>query len=167
MDLHDDKLSLNINLRYLLKIKIIISLNNFCKEEQPMSFTLDPQLKKDTLFIKDLELSALLLMNDSRFPWFILVPRRPDLKEIFQLQTQDQQMLWQEINSISKQALHFFKADKMNIAALGNIVPQLHIHVIARHKTDAAWPKPVWGMGQATPYPDSVNDIIAQMKEVL
>lgn len=117
-----------------------------------MNFILHPQLEADTLLIQELPVSRLLLMNDSRLPWFILVPRKANIKEIYELDTKEQIQLLNEITSLSKWAHDFFKADKMNVAALGNMVPQLHIHVIARQKNDFAWPKPVWGVGTREPY---------------
>lgn len=130
-----------------------------------MTFSLHPQLESDTLFIADLSLSTLLLMNDKRFPWFILVPRKADIKEIYQLESHDQQQLLKEINSVAKWAQVTFKAEKMNVAALGNMVPQLHIHVIARHKMDEAWPKPVWGMGTKIEYLEAeAKNIIEKMQ---
>lgn len=115
-------------------------------------FKLDPKLKADTIFIEALDLSDLLLMNDSRFPWLILVPRRENMVEIFDLTLNDQQTLWKETIAISEWAKKHFKADKMNVAAIGNIVSQLHVHIVVRKKTDVAWPKPVWGVGEAIPY---------------
>ncbi len=118
-----------------------------------MTFTLNPQLESDTLFIDELPISRLLLMNDNRIPWFILVPRKPNITEIYQLDAKDQIQLFHEISSISKWAQNFFQADKINMAALGNVIPQLHIHIIARYKQDFAWPKPVWGIGARKEYP--------------
>lgn len=117
-----------------------------------MHFVLHPQLEADTLLIKELPISQLLLMNDKRVPWFILVPRQANIREIYELDPKEQVQLLNEISSLSKWAHLFFQADKMNIAALGNVVPQLHIHVIARNKQDFAFPKPVWGIGSREPY---------------
>ncbi len=121
-------------------------------------FILDSKLKADTLFICDLKLSHLLLMNDSNYPWLILVPKKPNLVEITDLSFEDQKILLAEINLIAKILKENFLADKLNIANLGNIVSQLHIHVIARFKNDIAFPKPVWGFKEAAPY--SENDAI-------
>lgn len=123
-------------------------------------FVLDPTLKSDTFFIKTLTLSDLLLMNDSRFPWLILVPRKQNMTEIFDLATKDQQILWQEINECAAWAKHYFAADKMNIAALGNIVNQLHIHIVARKASDAVWPKPVWNQGPASSYDSQETELL-------
>ncbi len=117
-----------------------------------MNFQLHPRLQADSLAITELELCELRLINDSQYPWLILVPKRPDITEIFQLSETDQQLLQQESSLIAKTMAELFKADKMNIAAIGNMVPQLHIHHIARYKTDIAWPAPVWGKFDAVPY---------------
>lgn len=112
-------------------------------------FNLHPQLAKDTLLIGDLPLCRLLLMNQKQFPWLILVPKRPNLREIFELTEADYATLSQEIKFVSKTFSGYTKAHKMNIAALGNMVPQLHVHIIARFENDAAWPNPVWNSGAA------------------
>jgi len=115
-------------------------------------FVLDPRLQQDTLPIGDFPLCRLLLSNDSNYPWFILVPRRAAISEVFELDQQDQLQLWQETNGLAKTLKDVFKADKLNVAALGNVVSQLHVHVIVRHRDDRAWPAPVWGKQPATPY---------------
>lgn len=115
-------------------------------------FVLDPRLLQDTLPIGDFPLCRLLLSNDSNYPWFILVPRRPDISEVFQLEAGDQLQLWQETTSLSQVLKGLFDADKLNVAALGNVVSQLHMHVIVRRRDDAAWPAPVWGKHPAVPY---------------
>lgn len=115
-------------------------------------FELHPRLAQDTLAIGDFPLCRLLLMNDANYPWFILVPRRTGAREIFQLDLIDQQQLLRESSQLSQVLDKVFQADKLNIAALGNMVPQLHIHHIVRYQNDRAWPKPVWGLFPATPY---------------
>lgn len=115
-------------------------------------FVLHPQLARDTLFVTDLALCRLLLMNDARYPWCVLVPRIPDVREIFDLPASVQAEMWGEVSVCSERLATLTKAGKMNVATLGNLVPQLHIHVIARQVGDAAWPQPVWGKGQAQPY---------------
>ncbi|KQT53877.1 MULTISPECIES: HIT domain-containing protein [unclassified Aureimonas] len=115
-------------------------------------FELDPRLARDTLPVTVLNLSEVRLMNDRRFPWAILVPRRPGITEIFELRPLDQVLLSFETLSLADGMKRVFGAKKMNIAALGNMVPMLHTHVIARFDTDAAWPAPVWGVGTAEPY---------------
>ncbi len=131
-----------------------------------MSFSLHPQLRADTFEIMDLPLSKLLLMNDSRISWLILVPRKLELTEIYQLEHNDQLQLWHEISIITKFSHTFFSADKMNVAALGNSVPQLHIHVIARKKTDTLWPQAVWGQGDRISYDEiKVTSLVRQLKD--
>ena len=115
-------------------------------------FALDPRLQQDTLPIGDFPLCRLLLSNDSNYPWFILVPRREDISEIFQLDVADQLQLWQETTALAETLKDSFDADKLNVAALGNVVSQLHMHVIVRKREDAAWPAPVWGKHPANPY---------------
>ncbi|MCY1401390.1 HIT domain protein [compost metagenome] len=117
-----------------------------------MMFVLDSRLQQDTLPIGDFPLSRLLLMNDAQYPWFILVPRREDVSELFQLDPADQQVLWREATSLAEVLKDTFNADKMNVANLGNVVSQLHVHVIVRRRDDAAWPAPVWGRHPARPY---------------
>lgn len=115
-------------------------------------FVLDERLKNDTCLVGDLPLCRVLLMNDSRYPWLILVPRQADISEVFQLSAPQQQTLWQETTQVAHALNTLFAADKMNIATLGNVVSQLHMHVVARMRNDAAWPAPVWGKGTAEPY---------------
>ncbi|MDM7858559.1 HIT domain-containing protein [Thiopseudomonas acetoxidans] len=115
-------------------------------------FVLDERLKNDTCWLGDFPLCRVLLMNDSRYPWLILVPRQADISEVFQLSAPQQQTLWQETTQVAHALNTLFAADKMNIATLGNVVNQLHMHVVARMRNDAAWPAPVWGKGTAEPY---------------
>jgi diadenosine tetraphosphate (Ap4A) HIT family hydrolase len=115
-------------------------------------FTLDSRLQQDTLPIGDFPLCRLLLMNDANYPWFILVPRREEVSELFQLDMADQQALWLEITRLAETLKDVFVADKMNVATLGNVVSQLHMHVIVRRREDAAWPAPVWGKHPAKAY---------------
>ena len=116
--------------------------------------TLNPQLKKGSIALGEFQLCSLLLINDSHYPWFILLPNREDISEIFQLSSTDQQQLIIESSFFSKVLEQAFNADKINVAALGNVVPQLHIHHIARYKNDTCWPDPVWGAVPAIPYTD-------------
>jgi len=116
------------------------------------SFELDPRLAADCILVGRLPLSLLLLFNDARYPWFILVPQRREISEIFQLSELDQQQLWRESAALARNLMYSFHADKINIGALGNLVPQLHLHHIARFTTDPAWPGPVWGHSAAEPY---------------
>lgn len=123
-------------------------------------FALDPRLQQDTLPIGDFPLCRLLLSNDSNYPWFILVPRRDDISEIFQLDVADQLRLWQETTALAEVLKDSFGADKLNVAALGNVVSQLHMHVIVRKREDAAWPAPVWGKHPAKPYSAEQVEVI-------
>jgi len=117
-----------------------------------MTFQLHPRLKQDSIAIGKFNLTELRLINDSQYPWFVLVPMRADISEIYQLSDVDQQLLQRESSLLTKILADLYKADKMNIAAIGNIVPQLHIHHIVRYKTDIAWPAPVWGKFDTVPY---------------
>ncbi|KPX06933.1 HIT family protein [Pseudomonas syringae] len=131
-------------------------------------FVLDSRLQQDTLPIGDFPLCRLLLSNDSHYPWFILVPRRADITEVFQLSAADQLQLWQETSVLAKVLKELFDADKINIAALGNVVSQLHMHVIVRNRDDAAWPAPVWGKHAAVAYTDEQFSAICwQLRPVL
>jgi diadenosine tetraphosphate (Ap4A) HIT family hydrolase len=115
-------------------------------------FTLDPQLAADATPVCDLPLCTVLLMNDARFPWLVLVPRQPDLVEITDLGAKERGRLMEEIALVSEVLRTAAPCDKLNVGALGNIVRQLHVHVIARVEGDAVWPGPVWGSGPAKPY---------------
>jgi diadenosine tetraphosphate (Ap4A) HIT family hydrolase len=121
-----------------------------------------PQLEKDCLLLGNFPLSYLLLNRDANYPWFILVPDREDISEIYQLTANDQQQLMVESCHLAESLALHFNADKMNIAALGNIVPQLHLHHIVRYKQDKAWPAPVWGKLEAQAY---TNKQLAQLIE--
>jgi diadenosine tetraphosphate (Ap4A) HIT family hydrolase len=123
-----------------------------------VTFQLHPQLEADTIPICELSLCRVLLMNNANFPWVILVPARDNITELHQLSEQDYALVTAEIKQLSQSLHAITKADKMNVAALGNMVPQLHIHIIARFKDDAAWPNPVWGHGMATPYDTKTSE---------
>ena len=118
-------------------------------------FSLDSRLEADTIPIGELHLSRVLLMNDARFPWVILVPRRVAIREILDLDPKDRATLYREIESVSEAMQRLFTPTKLNVAALGNMVAQLHVHVIARFETDDAWPKPVWGVGTRIAYSEA------------
>lgn len=117
-----------------------------------MSFILDNRLKADTLFVGDLPLSRVLLMNNAYFPWVILVPRIEGISELFQLTEEDLSNFHNESNYFLEAMSNAYNADKMNIASLGNIVSQLHTHVIVRYKNDEAWPSPVWSFQKTQKY---------------
>jgi diadenosine tetraphosphate (Ap4A) HIT family hydrolase len=110
------------------------------------SWALHPQLQQDTIDIGDLPLSRVLVVKDAHYPWLMLVPRRPDTVEIIDLDEVGQAQLMTEISRVGRALKDITKCDKLNVAALGNVVPQLHVHIIARRKSDAAWPRPVWGV---------------------
>lgn len=115
-------------------------------------FDLHPRLAADTRFVGDLPVCRVLLMNDRRFPWVVLVPRRAGLRELHDLAPAVRQSVLAEVLDLSAAMQAEFRAEKTNVAALGNQVPQLHIHLIMRYSDDAAWPGPVWGVGTAQPY---------------
>ncbi|NWB85183.1 HIT domain-containing protein [Pseudomonas gingeri] len=129
-------------------------------------FVLDSRLQQDTLPMGDLPLCRVLLSNDANYPWFILVPRRADISEVFQLEATDQQQLWRETTELAQLLEVTFKADKMNVAALGNVVSQLHMHVIVRRRDDVAWPAPVWGKQPARPYTEEEVMVIREQLRV-
>jgi diadenosine tetraphosphate (Ap4A) HIT family hydrolase len=121
-----------------------------------------PQLLNDCFIVGRFPLCTLLLMNVADYPWFILVPDRPDISEIHQLTEDDQQQLMRESSALAAAIERAFEADKINIGALGNLVPQLHIHHIVRHRTDPAWPAPVWGAAEPVPYSDAGREQVIQ-----
>ena len=124
------------------------------------TFELDVRLAADSMLIADGPLSQLRLMNDARFPWLILVPRVPEATEWVDLDGASQRLLLAELNQASALLrARYNNLTKLNIGALGNIVRQLHVHVVGRREGDAAWPGPVWGSGQSQPYPDAVAEI--------
>ncbi len=123
-------------------------------------FELHPQLQADCIALKRLTLCDILLMNDALYPWFILVPRRGGVREIFELTSRDQILLIEESSAFASELVRIFKPDKINIAALGNVVPQLHVHHIVRYRDDPAWPAPVWGKLPASPYTEAALDAV-------
>ena len=125
-----------------------------------LSFVLDNCLACDTIHLVELPLCRFLLMNDKRYPWLILVPRYNGLSEVHDLSEKDQSILIFEITCATRALKKLFSPDKMNVAALGNMVSQLHIHVIARFKKDEAWPNPVWGIGKSESYSKKEAKII-------
>ncbi len=125
-------------------------------------FQLHPTLAKDCIALGRFELCRLLLMNDANFPWFILVPEREGVQEIFQLSQEDQGRLMLESSRLARHLAESYAADKLNVAALGNLVPQLHIHHIVRYRSDPAWPQPVWGKVPPHPYDPAEVDRIQE-----
>ena len=128
------------------------------ESETPMAFEIHPKLLEDCVYVGDLYLCEVLLMNDSRFPWVILVPKAEGLRDFHDLPLEQRDDLYDDIEAVSKTLQLYCDAHKLNVAALGNQVPQLHIHVIGRRTDDAAWPGPVWGSGEAVPYGDKELD---------
>lgn len=124
-------------------------------------FALAERLAQDTVPIGEFDLSTVLLMNDSRFPWAILVPRRAGLAELYELTRADRALLTEEIAVMAETMQRLTGAQKMNVAALGNQVRQLHVHIIGRHENDAAWPNPVWNTGPGNPYPPGEAEAFA------
>jgi len=118
-------------------------------------FKLHPDLARDGIPIGDFPLSRLLMINDAAYPWFVLVPRVPDIKDAYQLDLEDHQQLTEESRALCKALMAGFAGQKMNVAALGNMTPQLHVHHIVRFKTDPAWPGPIWGRQAMTPMSDA------------
>ena len=129
---------------------------------------LHPQLQKDCLLIGRFALCRLLLMRDANYPWFILVPDREGIAEIFELSEEDQGQLLRESSQLAAILAERFRADKLNIAALGNLVPQLHIHHVVRYREDAAWPAPVWGRVPVRPYtPEALSAVLETLRSGL
>ncbi len=136
--------------------------------QQPRGFELHPQLAADTHPLATLGLCDLRLMDDANYPWLILVPRLAGASELIDLDPHQRQALTEEIDRTGRTLRDAFRPDKLNIAALGNLVPQLHVHVIARFHDDPAWPAPVWGRVDARPYsPEQLVDRINQLQATL
>lgn len=133
-----------------------------------MTFELHPRLAADTFPVGDLPLCRLLLMNDAQYPWFILVPRREGAREIYLLDEADQAQLLRESVRLSRAMMDAFRGHKLNVAALGNVVPQLHVHHIVRYPGDPAWPGPVWGRHPPRAYAeDARQSCIATVRAAL
>ncbi len=126
-----------------------------------MNFQLHPRLEQDCIEVGRSHLYRLLLMNDCQYPWCILVPERKDITEIYQLEKSDRLQLAEASSLLAQELAEIYNADKINIATIGNLVPQLHIHHIVRFRTDKTWPSPVWGKFNAVPYDNR------QLKETL
>ncbi|HHJ1299376.1 HIT domain-containing protein [Pseudomonas sp. 17391] len=130
-------------------------------------FEMDTRLQQDCLVLGDFPLCRLLLSKDANYPWFILVPRRAGVSEVFDLSQEDQAQLFKETTDLAQALKGEFKADKMNVATLGNVVSQLHMHVIVRRHGDVAWPAPVWGRVPAGEYAPGQVDAIRQRLRTL
>jgi diadenosine tetraphosphate (Ap4A) HIT family hydrolase len=132
------------------------------------AFTLDPRLAADTRLLASLPLCDVRLMDDARYGWLVLVPRRDGLVEIADLAEGEQATLWQEVNRAAAALRATMPCDKLNLGALGNIVRQLHVHVVARREGDAGWPGPVWGHGQREPCAEAVlHERMAALRQAL
>jgi len=128
-------------------------------------WTLHPQLTADTVNLGDLPLSRVLIMNDANYPWLILVPRKGGITEVIDLDEDEQAQLMREVTQAARALREVTACHKLNIAALGNMVPQLHVHIIARFRNDAAWPKPVWGVAPAKAYRrEALEDFMASVR---
>ncbi|QSA99401.1 HIT domain-containing protein [Methylomonas sp. EFPC1] len=131
-------------------------------------FVLHQQLAQDCFNVGSFALTELLMMNDSQYPWFILVPRRHNIREIYQLGQADRQALQSESCLLAEALASIYRPDKLNIAAIGNLVPQLHLHHVVRYQTDKAWPAPVWGKFASLPYAgDQAEQRITQLRSAL
>lgn len=131
-------------------------------------FELHPRLAADTAEVGDLDLCRILLMDDSRYPWLILVPRRAGIREVYELSAHEQRQLWQEVTQVGQILMKTLDGHKLNIAALGNMVRQLHVHVIVRQTDDPAWPAPVWGHSAAVPHsPGQLKNRLAILQQAL
>lgn len=131
-------------------------------------FTLHERLEADTVFVTDWPLCRVLLLNDANYPWLVLVPRRDGVSEVHELDQDDRQTLMEEMATAAHRLQNHLKARKMNVAALGNIVPQLHVHVVARYQDDAAWPRPIWGVVPPKPYePEALDARVAELRQLL
>ena len=130
-----------------------------------MEFELHKDLKRDGFLVGTFPLCLVLLINDRRYPWFVLVPKRPGLRELFELDDSDYVEFGRESKLFGSRILQSFEGTKLNVAALGNMTPQLHVHHVVRQESDFAWPKPIWGMGRLEPYADQevekIKSIIA------
>ena len=134
----------------------------------PIHYELDPQLAADTQPLASLELSELRLMDDANYPWLVLVPRVPGARELIDLEAAQRRQLTDEIDLAARLLRDVFRPFKLNIAALGNLVPQLHVHVIARYEGDPAWPAPVWGRVAARPYtPEELIERVSRLRDAL
>ncbi|PKG99201.1 HIT domain-containing protein [Paraglaciecola sp. MB-3u-78] len=116
------------------------------------NFVLHPQLEQDSELVTELVLCSVRLINDANYPWLILVPRVANISDVIDLSDAQQQRLWQESARVSRALKYLFTPDKLNIAALGNMVPQLHLHHIVRYQNDVSWPKPIWGQVASKAY---------------
>ena len=133
-----------------------------------MSFALDSRLKNSSLQIAAIDAFQIRLVNDKRYIWLLIIPEISDITELDDLDPKTQTALFQIASQLSSSVKSYFQADKMNIATIGNIVSQFHLHIVARKQTDATWPEPIWGKGTAEPYSDEeVSVMMAQMRKLI
>jgi diadenosine tetraphosphate (Ap4A) HIT family hydrolase len=133
-----------------------------------MSFELHPRIAAETVPLGDLMICRVLMMDDARYPWLMLVPRRPNITELFDLAVTERAILMEEIATVAAALKQLTQCQKLNIATLGNVVPQLHVHVVARFENDGAWPNPVWGNGAAEPYlPEKAQEFAGKVARQL
>ncbi|WP_159016060.1 HIT domain-containing protein [Cognatiluteimonas profundi] len=136
--------------------------------DQPPRYALHPQLDADTHPLASFDLSDVRLMDDANYPWLVLVPRVPDARELIDLDLAQRHLLTDEVDRVSRVLRDAFRPFKLNVAVLGNLVPQLHVHVIARQESDPAWPSPVWGRVAAKPYtPELLVERISLLQGLL
>lgn len=133
-----------------------------------MSFALDSRLKNSSLQIAAIDAFQIRLVNDKRYIWLLIIPEISDITELDDLDPKTQTALFQIASQLSSSVKSYFQADKMNIATIGNIVSQFHLHIVARKQTDATWPEPIWGKGTAEPYSDEEASVMmAQMRKLI
>lgn len=143
----------------------LIHVEIVCENPMSPAWSLHSQLEKDTINVGDLPLCRVVVIKDANYPWLLLVPRRPEVVEIIDLDEIEQAQLMTEVSRVARVLKVITGCDKLNIAALGNIVPQLHVHVIARRAGDAAWPRPVWGVAPPLPHdPEEVSNFISALR---
>ncbi|MDF1722357.1 MAG: HIT domain-containing protein [Minwuia sp.] len=130
-------------------------------------FEVDPRLVADSVQVMDLPLCAVRLVDDSRWPWLLLIPRRPGVTEIFELNQADRGRLMEETAAVARAVTAVGPCDKTNVATLGNMVAQMHVHVIARQIGDPAWPGPIWGIGKPVPYARAERVLTVETVRVL
>ncbi len=150
----------------MISVGLYIYNQHYCNGIKMNSdFHLNPRLDQDSCWSTDLKLSKLILVNNSLCPWLVLVPRKNNLKEMIDLNKEERIILMEEISYLSEAMQQIFSPDKLNIASLGNIVEQLHIHVIARYKNDEAWPNPVFGYKRQEYNAMEMQNIINKLQE--
>jgi diadenosine tetraphosphate (Ap4A) HIT family hydrolase len=138
------------------------------RDAAPSHYALHPQLAADTHPLGQLSLCELRLMDDANYPWLVLVPRLPEAREIIDLAPDQRRLLSDDIDAAAHLLRDVFRPFKLNVAALGNLVPQLHVHVVARYEDDPAWPAPVWGRVAARPYPpEALVERISRLQQAL